>query len=507
MTSGGGPDAAASATAAGDAHAPVRLLRAMGITGAGTAAALLIGIATNKALALLIGPAGLGVVSQLQVLRALVMSVVAAGLAASFTRFIAQLTARGREGDANRLVRSGLAFALVLGLGVSGVGWLAREDLARSLLGGPVYGGAVAATTLGGAVGGAALVLQGALNGYREIGALAAAAAAVSAANLVLMAALGAAFGTTGAAAAVGLLPVFNFAIYACALKLRGHRPLGAGRPGLGMLRAPLQFGAAALGADFLKNATFLGSRRAVIAAFGFAGNGWYQAVLTLSDQYFNVLTSAVATYVLPTLAGHRDDVARTAEMNRVGRAMFLLLVPVLVVMLLFQDWLVRLLYSRDFLAATGILQWQLVGGSFRMAGWTLGAPLLVVASPAFVLVQEIVWDMLYLAGVILLPRTLGIAGVGVAFAVASALHAGLLAVYMRRRMAFRWSPTNRVLLVTSFAVVATAAALAHRGLLGVATALLGFTAWLVVNVRASDRAHLRQMLRTLVGRHEWPGR
>jgi len=475
----------------------------MGITGAGTAAALLIGIGTNKALALLIGPAGLGVVSQLQVLRALVMSVVAAGLAASFTRFIAELTAQGREGEAGQLLRSGLAFALALGLGVSGVGWLVREGFARSLLGDSGYAWVVAGTTLGGAAGGAALVLQGALNGYREIGALATAAAAVSAANLALMVALGAAFGTTGAAAAVGLLPLFNFAIYAFALKLRGHRPLGGGRPNFGMLRAPLQFGAAALGADFFKNATFLGSRRAVIAAFGFAGNGWYQAVLTLSEQYFNVLTSAVATYVVPTLASHRDDAARTAELNRVGRAMFLLLVPVLVVMLLSQDWLVMLLYSRDFLPATGILQWQLVGGSFRMAGWTLGAPLLVVASPAFVLVQEIVWDVFYLAGVILLPRVLGIAGVGVAFAVASALHAGLLAAYMGRRMGFRWSPANRVLLLTSFAVVAIGAAAAGRGLLAEAAALLALTGWVVVNVRASDRAQLGQLFRSVVGRRE----
>lgn len=490
----------AEASTDGSLGPAARLLHAVGVTGAGTAAGILVGVVTNKALALLIGPSGLGVVSQLTVFRALVMTVVAAGLQPSMTRFVAAAAARSPEA-ALPLQRSGVSFSIGLGLLVSGAAWTLHSEIGRWLFAAPGFNALTVVCAVGGAIGGVALVFQGILNGYREIGALAVSAAGVSVANLALMVTLASLFGATGAGAAVALLPLCNLAIYAGAVRARGHRLWGRGKPSLGALAAPLRLGVAALSATFTYTAALLGSRRLVIGMFGLQGVGWYQSVLTISDQYFNLLTTSVTTYVLPTLAAYQHDKERADEVNRVARVMFVMLTPFVSGALVFKELLVRVLYSGAFLPAVSILQWQLLGGYFRLAGWTLGSPLLVVASPGVIIVQELIWDAAYLSGVYVLGRWLGLPGIGVAFVGASLLHASVLWAYMRWRIGFRWSARNRALLLTSLGTIVAVLLMAPLGLVGrAAGAAVVLLLWGWVNVRRTEVTHVRAVIHHVLG-------
>lgn len=467
--------------------ATIRLLRAVGITGAGTVLAILLGAVTQKVLALVVGPSGVGLVSQLTVFRAFVMAGVAVGLPASMTRFVAESEGRGTRSRTLQLQRSALVltasvavFATILGIGFPGY-------LAKVLFGNRAFLDVTLACAIGGAVGGIALVVQGSLNGYREIGALAVCTVAVSALNLGLMAVLSLGFGSTGAALAVGILPVGMLVIYGAAMINRRRSPLGAGRATVRALSEPVRFGAAAFAANLLNTGTLLTARRIVINSFGLAGNGWYQAVLTLSDQYLNVLVTSVTTYVLPTLAKLKTASERVAELNRVGRVMFLLLTPAVVMMLLVREPLMRLLYSDAFVPAIPLLEWQLVGVYFKMLAWTLGSPLLVVASPRFIVAQELFWDLSYIAGIVVFPHWLGFAGLGVAFVVAFLLHSVILGLYMKRRLGLRWTGGNRLLLVTSLGLILLTKVLSGGGWIGVALTVLALGGWQAVNVGKSE--------------------
>jgi len=116
--------------------------------------------------------------------------------------------------------------------------------------------------------------------------------------------------------------------------------------------------------------------RAFVTQRFGVATGGVFDTAWTLSTVGLGLLLTTISSYLLPATAGPSSAVERASLFEAALRITILIAVPAIVFVVCTRGWLIRLLYTRDFLPATEILRWMLVGDYLKATAWivaTLG--------------------------------------------------------------------------------------------------------------------------------------
>ncbi|MFC5476147.1 O-antigen translocase [Paraherbaspirillum soli] len=97
---------------------------------------------------------------------------------------------------------------------------------------------------------------------------------------------------------------------------------------------------------------------------------GYWQAVTRISEAYLQFITVVLANYYLPRLA----ELRQRSEIKKEVNLVYKYAMPVLVLMgsLVFfcRDWIILLLFSREFLPMKEFFTWQLVGDAFKVAAY-----------------------------------------------------------------------------------------------------------------------------------------
>ena len=190
----------------------------------------------------------------------------------------------------------------------------------------------------------------------------------------------------------------------------------------------------AMLVAGFLLSLVQLVVKRLVLGRLGLAAVGIYDAAWNLSNTYVLIVLSSLVTYYLPALAGTPDSQDRQKLLSQTLRLSVAMMVPLLVAIVALAPLIVRLLYSREFLASVDIVRWNLIGDYFKTISFVLGYSVLARADMRLFLFVEIVFDGVFLSGSFLAVRSQWLPGLGVAHTLAHAASAILyLAVHIWR--------------------------------------------------------------------------
>lgn len=107
------------------------------------------------------------------------------------------------------------------------------------------------------------------------------------------------------------------------------------------------------------------------------ASFGAFQASMALAATSISVLASSVAPSVLPRLSQTATDQRRFSDtINETIATYLLLYAPVALMIEAMPDIIVRVLYTGEFLQASGQLSWQIVGEVLRLPCWVLATAL-----------------------------------------------------------------------------------------------------------------------------------
>ena len=117
-----------------------------------------------------------------------------------------------------------------------------------------------------------------------------------------------------------------------------------------------------------------------------------------------------------------------------------LLALPGLLVTLGFAKWVVWLLYSHKFDAATGALAWMMIGVYCRLVSWPMAFIQLALGASRWYLVTEGLFFVSQGALVFALVPHWGVLGAAYAFAACCALQIVGMVWVGRRLIGFRWS-------------------------------------------------------------------
>jgi len=464
-----------------------------------------LGVVRTKVLAVLLGPAGVGLVAQAGQLSVLTGRLANLGLSNGVAKYTAQYETEDAPGDLEALlggvrwtiVAASAAVVLVL-LGV-------RQAVSTWIFGAPRYAIALVLVAIATPFAAQGEMAASVLRGARQFRALALAGLAVALTGVVISVTLVAAFGVQGAFWAIPGTAVATVVVLRFALKRAVLRPLDVSDrfrlPRRALLGALMVYGLAALASGLSDVVGELVIRSSLVHRLGSEANGFYHASWIVGSQFGALLGSSLATWGLPTIATLGGDVARVNEVrNDLLRAYLLAAVPLAVVALLTTPLWIPLLFSGRFLPAAPLLKWQLAAqvvlGIRAMLNTSLWAHRRLRVFTVLTLSQTAVYLALYFA----LVGALGVTAVPVAFLCSQVAVLIPTAVYLRYAESMRLDrAATRVAATSAVVVTVWIVALAMLGP-GVGRVALGATTlvWMATNVRRRDLRALWREFHTL---------
>lgn len=423
------------------------ILRSSSIIGGAQVVTIAASLLKMKAAAVLLGPAGVGLVGLYLNLVQTAGTVASLGIGTAGTRQIANAHAQGDAialGHTRRTLFWGTAALALLGAAVV---WLCRGLVAQHVLGDANLAGDVGWLALGVALTVAAGAQSALLTGTRRVGDL----ACISIGGGVLGTLLGVwAMWLWGSQAVVVLVltgPVLAFVLGHFYVARMG-RPAGKRRPWA--LVASEWSGMVKLGVAFMLSGlvTLLGQllvRAMVQRELGAEASGQFQAAWAIGMTYLGFVLGAMGTDFYPRLtAVINDREAATRLVNEQTEVALLLCAPVLLLMLGLAPWVIQLLYTADFAPAVEVLRWQLLGDVLKVISWPLGFVILAAGAGKTFLIAETLAIGVFVAGVWLGLALLGVKATGVAFLAMYLAYLPIVWVLAKRRIGFSWTPAVR---------------------------------------------------------------
>jgi PST family polysaccharide transporter len=435
------------------------ILRSSSIIGGAQVINIAVGLVKMKVVAVLLGPAGVGLIGLYLSLIQTASSIAAMGLGNVGTRQIAVAHAEGGDVAVGRTRRALFWGTMLLSLTGAALFWMASGWIARVILADESRTNDVAWLSVGVALTVAAGSQGALLTGLRRIGDLGwinVGAGVIGAALGVLALWL---WGVQGLIAMVLIAPVVTF--------LLGHLYVARlGPPAGPPIRLPemsrewktmLTLGFAFMLSGLVTTLGHLAARILVQRDLGPEALGQFQAAWAIGMTYLGFVLSAMGTDYYPRLtAAIRDTATATRLVNEQTEVALLLCAPVLLAMLGLAPWVIHLLYSADFGPAVEILRWQLLGDILKVISWPLGFVLLATgAGKTFVLTESLGMGVFVLGVLIGLPL-IGVTATGAAFLALYVAYLPLVWWLGRRRIGFRWTGAVKV---QALAVIAAAVA------------------------------------------------
>lgn len=444
---------------AAEKHTYGQILKSLVLIGGSSVLNIGIGIVRTKAMAVLLGPSGFGLMGLYGSIADLAVSIAGMGVNSSGVRQIAEAAG---SGDAKRMARTVtvLRRTAVL-LGIVGAGLLVAfpQKVSELTFGTDQHAGAVALLSLAVffrlVAGGQGALVQG----MRRI------------ADLATMGVLGALFGTMISIPVVyflraeGVVPslvcvaVMSFVTsWWYSRKVRIQPPAMTVSEVRHEAASLLKLGFAFMAAEFLVIGAAYAVRIIVVRNVGLEAAGFYSAAWTLGGLYVGYVLQAMGADFYPRLVGVANDNARCNRLvNEQAEVSLLLAGPGVIATLTFAPLVIALFYSAKFTEAVEILRWICLGMALRVITWPMGFIIVAKNRQLIFLGADLAWAVVNVGLAWLCVGRFGVTGAGIAFFGSYVFHGFLIYPIACVLSGFRWSAANRkigMLFLCSIAVV-----------------------------------------------------
>lgn len=144
---------------------------------------------------------------------------------------------------------------------------------------------------------------------------------------------------------------------------------------------------------------------------------GLYTAGFAIIGTYVGMVFTAMGTDYYPRLSSVANDNSKSRELiNQQAEIAILILAPILAIFLVFINWAVILLYSTKFIAVNELIHWAALGMYFKAAAWSIGFILLAKGASGLFFWNELIGNIYILCFNILGYKIAGLEGLGISF-------------------------------------------------------------------------------------------
>lgn len=165
---------------------------------------------------------------------------------------------------------------------------------------------------------------------------------------------------------------------------------------------------------------------------------GLFNAGFAIVNTYVGLVFAAMATDYYPRLSAVSNNNFLTKEaINQQATISILILAPILLTFLIFIKWFIIILYSTKFLVISSMIYWAALGVFFKAVSWSIGFVFLSKGNSKLYFWNELIATSYTLALNILGYYYLGLVGLGISFLLSYILH--LFQVYIVTRIKFNF--------------------------------------------------------------------
>lgn len=168
-------------------------------------------------------------------------------------------------------------------------------------------------------------------------------------------------------------------------------------------------------------------------SSFGWDSAGLWEALVRLSNAYLTIFMATLSLYYLPRFSEIREPEELRREILQGYRVIIPLVCVSSLAIYLLRDWIVALLFSREFAPMRDLFAWQMAGDVIKMASWLLGYVLIAKAMVATFVVLEFAFSLFFVGATMGLTPFLGLEGVVVAYALHYVVYLALLIFVLRK--------------------------------------------------------------------------
>lgn len=168
---------------------------------------------------------------------------------------------------------------------------------------------------------------------------------------------------------------------------------------------------------------------------------GLYSAGFAIIGSYAGMVFSAMGTDYYPRLAGVAKDNKQANQLiQQQAEVALLILGPILCVFIVFAHWAVVLLYSSQFVLINDMIRWAALGMYFKAISWAIGYVFLAKGNSKLFFLNEILANTYILLLNIIGYKLHGLTGLGISFLLAYFLF--FLQVYLitKKNYSFTYS-------------------------------------------------------------------
>ncbi|GGA03089.1 O-antigen translocase [Dyella caseinilytica] len=383
-----------------------------------TAARLVAGLTVIKLVAWYAGPQGVGRLGQFMGLMSLLAVLAGGGISSGIVKYVAEY--RHDTERLSRLLAAALWYALAASCLIGCAALLFSHPITLWLLGDVHYENLV--RVLAAAQLGIALInyILAVINGFMDVRRLAFIQVLGALLSVVMVAGLSWWLHLYGALLALVLSQVLLLMVGVPAWWRSPYfqRSMLRIRFDAEMTRRLAAFSVMTLTSSLLPLLINIAVRDHLARQFGWDHVGYWQAVSRVSDAYLLFLTTAINIYYLPRLAAINDRASLTLELRNACRHLLPAVMMLAATIYVLREWLTRLLFSADFVAANSLYAPQLAGDVIKITSFLLSYLMLAKAMTRVFVISECVFGLSYLALVYAFTSSFGLIGAMYAFAV-----------------------------------------------------------------------------------------
>lgn len=367
--------------------------------GVGQFVGLLLGAISVKLLAVLAGPAGVGLFSILRQLQQTLSAVAALGGQNAVVQGLSS-----REGEERQSFLVSSFYMFLLAILVSSIALLFfAEELSEWALDG-AHATAIRWLVIPIALGSFLFYFRGLLIAEMQFGAVALVNIAVGLGGAIAALPVGLAYAKGGADALVLMVGGGVFfgttAALICVRRLGGFQSLSGISFRYFSKASSREFLFVALPSllsIFFTMGSVLIIRGYVVNYAGLEGAGFFDAAWSITAMYLALFLGSLQSWLLPELSQKNAGVDIQKVIIKALHFSLLISLPIVTCLIVMKPLVIRLLFSGEFLESLKVLRWMQLGDYVRVLGWVISTALVARADMRAFFAGEALWSIAFL--------------------------------------------------------------------------------------------------------------
>lgn len=393
---------------------------------------MLAGIVTSKIMAIYIGPAGIALLGNFNNIVGILTTFSNGAISSGITKYISQYES---EEEKRSIVSHALKITLVCSVLLGLVVIFLKDVLSKMAFGNTEYSNVFVILGVTVIFFGLNATVTGVLNGYTFIRELILTGILGSILSMFLAYFITIRFGLFGALVNAIIAQIFIFGInvfFVNKLKLF-NRPMLYEQLDKPLLVNLLKYALMSIVSALVVPVSTLVIRKYVFDNFSGNEAGYVQGIWSISNTYLSVVTTTLSIYYLPTLSGIKDRAKLRAEIKNGYKFILPLAVLAGVMIFIFRDLIIKILYTPEFLPMREYFTFQIIGDGLKIASWILAYLMVAKAMTKLFIVTEVIFSLTYVIFSVVFMNVFGSVGVTYGYALNYFLYLILMLFLFRK--------------------------------------------------------------------------